>query len=72
MIEFIQIMFWPFLACLVLTGVHVYLGCHVIQRGVIFADLALAQIVALGVGIGLAFGYHLDSPESYWFSLGSR
>lgn len=68
--EFISIMLWPFLACLVLTGIHAYLGFHVIQRGVIFADLALAQIAALGAGVGLAFGYHLGSAEGYWFSLG--
>ena len=69
MSEFIQIMFWPFMASLIFVGIHVYFGLHIIERGVIFADLALAQIAALGAGVGLALGYHLDSPESYWFSL---
>ena len=46
MLEFL----WrPLLACLVLTGIHVYLGLHVLARGVIFVDLALAQVAALGI-----------------------
>ena len=40
--EFLRSMTWPFLACLILTGIHVYLGIHVIARKVIFVDLALA------------------------------
>src|SRR5207249_322535 len=53
MIEFL----WaPFLACLVLTGIHVYLGLHVLARGVIFVDLALAQVAAL---YGLIGALHL-------------
>jgi len=70
MSAFLEIMFWPFLACLVLTGIHAYLGFHVIERQVIFVDLALAQIAALGASIGIIFNYHFDSPQSYWLSLG--
>src|SRR5438128_11254857 len=47
----------PFLACLVLSINHVYLGIHVIARKVIFVDLALAQIAALGATYGLILGY---------------
>lgn len=47
----------PLLACLVLTGIHVYLGIHVVARKVIFVDLALAQIAALGTVVGVALGY---------------
>jgi zinc/manganese transport system permease protein len=43
-----QLMALPFLECLVLVGIHSYLGIHVIKRKVIFVDLALAQIAALG------------------------
>jgi hypothetical protein len=43
----IEFLWVPFLACLVLTGIHVYLGLHV-ARGIIFVDLALAQVAALG------------------------
>ena len=68
--EFFQIMALPFLACLILTGMHAYLGFHVIERQVIFVDLALAQIAALGAGIGIMFGYDFNSPEAYALSLG--
>src|SRR5207249_341824 len=43
----------PFVASLILTGIHAYLGVHVVERGVIFVDLALAQIAALGATIAL-------------------
>jgi zinc/manganese transport system permease protein len=44
----VELLFWPFLACLVLAGIHCYLGIHVVGRGVIFVDLAMAQIAFLG------------------------
>ena len=43
----------PFAASLILTGIHAYLGVHVVERGVIFVDLSLAQIAALGATIAL-------------------
>ena len=57
MADFIQSMGTPFLACLLLAGIHVYLGIHVISRKVIFVDLALAQIAALGAVAGMLLGY---------------
>jgi len=45
------------LAALVLAGIHAYLGFHVVSRGVIFVDLSLAQVAALGAVIALTFGY---------------
>ncbi|HLE31081.1 MAG TPA: iron chelate uptake ABC transporter family permease subunit [Bacteroidota bacterium] len=64
-------MFWPLAACLVLTGIHVYLGVHVIARKVIFVDLALAQIAALGTVIGVLLGYEVgkDTTALYLYSL---
>src|SRR5262245_22535686 len=64
-------MIWPLVACLVLTGIHVYLGVHVIARKVIFVDLALAQIAALGTVIGVLLGYEVgkDSNALYLYSL---
>ena len=44
----------PFVASLILTGIHAYLGVHVVERGVIFVDLALAQIAALGATMAVA------------------
>lgn len=60
----------PFGACLVLTGIHCYLGIHVVSRGVIFVDLALAQIAALGTTIALLSGHELNSQTAYFYSLG--
>lgn len=60
----------PFLACLVLTGIHTYLGQHIIRRGVIFVDLALAQMAALGSTLGVLLGMGLHTQESYFLALG--
>ena len=49
--EILPFLLAPFLASLILTGIHAYLGVHVVERGVIFVDLALAQIAALGATI---------------------
>ena len=68
MMEFIQMMAKPLLACLILTGIHAYLGIHVIERQVIFVDLALAQIAALGAAVALIFHFSPESPASYFFS----
>ena len=64
-------MLLPFLACLVLSINHVYLGIHVIARKVIFVDLALAQIAALGATYALMLGYdpYGDSLKVSLFSL---
>ena len=61
-------MLLPFLACLVLSINHVYLGIHVIARRVIFVDLALAQIAALGATFALTLGYD-PATESLRISL---
>jgi zinc/manganese transport system permease protein len=66
MIEFLWV---PFLACLVLTGIHVYLGLHVLARGIIFVDLALAQVAALGITVALLAGHPTHSVAAYWYAL---
>src|SRR3990167_117102 len=66
----LELLFWPFLCCLVLTGIHAYLGLHVVQRGVIFVDLSLAQITTLGATIAFLMGHEIDSRAAYFFSLG--
>jgi zinc/manganese transport system permease protein len=60
----------PFLASLILTGIHAYLGVHVVERGVIFVDLSLAQIAALGASVAMIYGFDPHTTTSYWFSLG--
>jgi zinc/manganese transport system permease protein len=62
----------PFVASLILTGIHAYLGVHVVERGVIFVDLSLAQIAALGATMAIFLpGSNGDphAPIVYWISL---
>src|SRR5947208_498578 len=68
--EILSFLVLPLLAALVLTGVHAYLGVHVVERGVIFVDLSLAQIAALGTTVALLAGYDVHSTMSYFWSLG--
>jgi zinc/manganese transport system permease protein len=70
MLEFLAA---PFVASLILTGIHAYLGLHVVERGVIFVDLSLAQIAALGATFAMLLPFSGGDPHSpgvYWFSLG--
>src|SRR6187431_2871991 len=62
----------PFVASLVIAGIHAYLGVHVVERGVIFVDLSLAQIAAFGGTIALLLpisGGDAHAPVVYWVSL---
>ena len=68
--DILSFLLLPFLAGLVLTGIHAYLGVHVVERGVIFVDLSLAQIAALGTTVAFLAGYDLHSGVSYFWSLG--
>ena len=65
----LELLWLPFLACLVLTGIHVYLGLHVLARGVIFVDLALAQVAALGITVAFLAGHPIQSEAAYWYAL---
>jgi zinc/manganese transport system permease protein len=69
--DLIALLWAPFLMCLVLTGIHAYLGIHVIAREVVFVDIALAQIAALGAVAALLAGFELESGVSYGFGLGA-
>jgi zinc/manganese transport system permease protein len=57
-------------AALVLAGIHAYLGFHIVRRGVLFVDLALAQMAALGVALGVVLGVEHDEFRSYALALG--
>jgi zinc/manganese transport system permease protein len=61
----IDLLALPFLACLVLAGIHAYLGLHVLARGIIFVDLALAQVAALGMTAALLAGHAPESDGAY-------
>jgi zinc/manganese transport system permease protein len=60
----------PMAASLIVAGIHAYLGLHVVERGVIFVDLSLAQIASLGAAIAVWQGYDAHDPMIYWMSLG--
>ena len=59
----------PFVASLILTGIHAYLGVHVVERGVIFVDLSLAQIAAFGTTVAVLSGVEPHSTAAYVVSL---
>jgi zinc/manganese transport system permease protein len=65
-----EVLLPAFVAGLIVTGMLAYLGVHVVERGVIFVDLSLAQIAALGTTVGILAGYDMHSSMGYVFSLG--
>lgn len=71
MLEALVFLAPPFAACVVLVGIHGYLGLHVLRREVIFVDLALAQIAAFGAVVAFLFGHRLGTPQALVFSLGA-
>lgn len=68
---FIEMMTAPVLISLVLVAMHGYLGTHVVKRGVIFVDIALAQIAAFGVAIALILGAEVGDDMAYLSGLGA-
>jgi zinc/manganese transport system permease protein len=70
MSEFLSVMALPMLACLLLVLIHPSLGQHVLARGVIFVDLALAQIAALGASVAFLLGAEPHDPSTYFWSFG--
>lgn len=64
-----ELLFWPFVAGLVLTGIHAYFGLHVLARGVVFVDLSLAQVAALGITVAILAGHPVQSEAAYWYAL---
>ena len=64
----IELLFWPLLAGLVLTGIHAYFGLHVLARGVVFVDLSLAQVAALGLTVAILAGHTVQSQAGYWYA----
>jgi zinc/manganese transport system permease protein len=68
-VDVLKFLLPPFVASLILTGIHAYLGVHVVERGVIFVDIALAQIAALGATVGILLGMEVHGAGTYWISL---
>jgi zinc/manganese transport system permease protein len=65
----LDLLLWPFLAGLALTSIHAYFGLHVLARGVIFVDLSLAQVAALGLTVAILAGHPVHSEAGYWYAL---
>jgi zinc/manganese transport system permease protein len=65
----IQFLAAPFVMCIILAGIHCYLGLHVLARGVIFVDLSLAQVAAFGATLAVLFGFEHHSGAAYFISL---
>jgi len=72
MLDVIRLPFFQLaaLAALVLAGIHAYLGFHVVRRGVLFVDLAIAQMAALGVALSVVLGHEHDEGTAYVLALG--
>lgn len=71
MADMLVFMAAPFAACVVIALIHAYLGLHVLLRGVIFVDLALAQMAALGAVVALVNGHAHGNAISFAYSLGA-
>ena len=63
-------MFWPIVACVLLPWLLVYLGLHVVQRGIIFIDIAMAQMASLGICLAVLFHLDLESWTTFAIALG--
>src|ERR1041385_2973923 len=63
-------MLWPSAACILLPWLLVYLGLHVVQRGIIFIDIAMAQMASLGICLGVLLHYEPESAMSYVLAFG--
>ena len=70
MVETLMFLAPPFTAAILIVGMHSYLGIHVLKRGIIFVDLALAQMAALGTMVGVIIGINPGRGGSYFTSLG--
>lgn len=65
----LELLLWPFVAGIILTSIHAYFGLHVLARGIIFVDLSLAQVAALGITIAILAGHTVQSDAAYWYAL---
>ena len=65
-----DVLFWPIMACVLLPWLLVYLGLHVVQRGIIFIDIAMAQMASLGICLAVLFHLDLQSWTTFGIALG--
>src|SRR3954453_22876309 len=65
-----EVMFWPIVACVLLPWLLVYLGLHVVRRGIIFIDIAMAQMASLGVCVAVLLHLNLEGWPAFLIALG--
>jgi len=63
--EALTFLFYPFLGCVLLILIHAYFGIYILERGIIFVDLAMAQFIALGIALAFLLG-HEGSARNYY------
>jgi zinc/manganese transport system permease protein len=64
-----DLLLWPFVAGVLLALIHAWFGLHVLARGVVFVDLSLAQVAALGLTVAILAGHPVQSEAAYWYAL---
>jgi zinc/manganese transport system permease protein len=69
MADALSLLLVPFAASVAFVLIHAYLGVHVLRRNIVFADLALAQLSALGATVAFALGYAATSPAGFGYAL---
>ena len=69
MSEAASFLFLPALACIALVGIHAYFGLQVLERNVIFVDLALAQVAALGATVAFLLGHPPQGLAAHGYAL---
>jgi zinc/manganese transport system permease protein len=67
--EALNFLMYPFLACLLLILIHAYFGIHILERGIIFVDLALAQFIGIGIALSFLVGEEHGSYLTLIFAL---
>jgi zinc/manganese transport system permease protein len=65
-----EVMFWPIVACVLLPWLLVYLGLHVVRRGIIFIDIAMAQMASLGICVAVLLHLNLEGWPAFFIALG--
>src|SRR5580704_1079909 len=65
----VSFLLYPFAASVGFVLIHAYLGVHVLRRNIVFADLALAQLSALGATVAFTLGYAPASPAGFSYAL---
>ena len=53
----LSFLLYPFLACMALVLIHAYFGVHILERGIIFVDIAMAQFIGIGIALSFFLGY---------------